>query len=84
MIDYYENPHKKIVLKVIASLMVITFIWYDVAWAGDLFYLIRSAQPAGTGQIRRKKYRLKRPPDKLDAPIGAAGQCIFIKRVQLH
>src|SRR3989338_8740921 len=38
MIEYYE-PHKKIWIKIIASVLVVTFLWYDIAWAGDLFYM---------------------------------------------
>ena len=45
MIEYY-SPHKKIWIKTIASLLVVTFIWYDIAWAGDLFYM--TARPAGS------------------------------------
>ena len=37
MIEYY-SPQKRIVLKTIASVLVLSFIWYDIAWAGDLFY----------------------------------------------
>ena len=36
MIEYYGS--KKISTKVIASLLVVSFLWYDIAWAGDLFY----------------------------------------------
>ena len=37
MIEYY-SPHKKILLKTIASLLVVSFVWYDIARAADLFY----------------------------------------------
>ncbi|MBU0605409.1 MAG: hypothetical protein KKH77_03885, partial [Candidatus Omnitrophica bacterium] len=36
MIEYYGS--KKLSTKVIASLLVVSFLWYDIAWAGDLFY----------------------------------------------
>ena len=37
MIEYY-SPHKRIFLKAIAILVVVSFIWYDIAWAADLLY----------------------------------------------
>ncbi|MCX5678587.1 MAG: hypothetical protein NTY76_05700 [Candidatus Omnitrophica bacterium] len=36
MIEYYGN--KKLWMKAIAVLLVVSFVWYDIAWAGDLFY----------------------------------------------
>ncbi|MFA5146585.1 MAG: hypothetical protein WC515_04350, partial [Candidatus Omnitrophota bacterium] len=53
MIEYY-SPHKKIWLKLIAGTLIVTFVWYDIAWAGDLFYYPRpipvaTAAPAVTG-----------------------------------
>ena len=50
MIDYYA-PHRKILKKVIASLLVVSFLWYDIAWAGDLFSMQNYSAPqtvAGT------------------------------------
>ncbi|MDD5496542.1 MAG: hypothetical protein PHP46_05530, partial [Candidatus Omnitrophica bacterium] len=38
MIDYYPGGHRRFLLKVIAAIMIVTFVWYDIAWAGDLFY----------------------------------------------
>ncbi|MFA6321402.1 MAG: hypothetical protein WCY36_06060, partial [Candidatus Omnitrophota bacterium] len=37
MIEWRE-PNNRIWLKAIASLLVITFLWYDIAWSADLFY----------------------------------------------
>ncbi|MDD5496291.1 MAG: hypothetical protein PHP46_04220, partial [Candidatus Omnitrophica bacterium] len=37
MIDYYPGGHRRFLLKVIAAIMIVTFVWYDIAWAGDLF-----------------------------------------------
>ena len=34
----FRDPKKKLWLKAIASFLVVTFVWYDIAWAGDLFY----------------------------------------------
>ncbi|MDD5428364.1 MAG: hypothetical protein PHI58_03890, partial [Candidatus Omnitrophica bacterium] len=33
-----RDPKKRIWLKVIASFLVVTFVWYDIAWSADLFY----------------------------------------------
>ena len=48
MIDYY-SPHRRIWKKVIASFLVVTFLWYDIAWAGDLFY--SGYQPAAAHSV---------------------------------
>ena len=34
----FRDPKKRLWLKAIASFLVVTFVWYDIAWAGDLFY----------------------------------------------
>ena len=34
----FRDPKKRFWLKTIASFLVVTFVWYDIAWAGDLFY----------------------------------------------
>src|SRR3989338_10874464 len=38
MIDYQINPHKRLILKIVAALVVVAFIWHDIAWAGDIYY----------------------------------------------
>ncbi|MEI6863328.1 MAG: hypothetical protein WCK38_02910, partial [Candidatus Omnitrophota bacterium] len=40
MIIEYYSPHKKIIVKAIAMLVVVSFLWYDIAWAADLFYYV--------------------------------------------
>ncbi|MFA6142989.1 MAG: hypothetical protein WC738_06845, partial [Candidatus Omnitrophota bacterium] len=42
MIEYYD-PHKRFWLRAIACLLVVSFLWYDIAWAGDLFYMAPKA-----------------------------------------
>ena len=37
MIEYY-SPHKRFWIKLIAAILVVAFVWYDIAWAGDLYY----------------------------------------------
>ena len=54
MIEYYGC--KKIWLKAMAVFLIISFVWYDIAWAGDLFYMpsinkTQFAQTAQTAQI---------------------------------
>ena len=34
----FRDPKKRLWLKAIAWFLVVTFVWYDIAWAGDLFY----------------------------------------------
>ena len=50
MIEYY-SPHKKIWLKVIASVLVVTFLWQDIAGAADLY----SYTPADISNLFQKK-----------------------------
>ena len=38
----YRDPKKNIWLKAITWFLVVTFLWYDIAWAGDLFYISNS------------------------------------------
>ncbi len=37
MIDYYCTE-KRIWVRIIAAILVMTFLWYDISWAGDFFY----------------------------------------------
>ncbi|MFH0763910.1 MAG: hypothetical protein V1927_02775, partial [Candidatus Omnitrophota bacterium] len=50
MIEYY-SPHKKFWLKSIAVLLVISFVWYDIAWAGDLFYM--APRPISASEVKK-------------------------------
>jgi len=56
MIEYY-SPHKRIILKAIAMLIVVSFVWYDIAWAGDLFYynIVPKAVDNLSGNVLPKK-----------------------------
>ncbi|MDP2929570.1 MAG: hypothetical protein Q8O01_05880, partial [Candidatus Omnitrophota bacterium] len=38
MIEYQTNTKKRLILKIISAILVVTFVWYDIAWAGDLYY----------------------------------------------
>ncbi|MDD5422831.1 MAG: hypothetical protein PHT32_05370, partial [Candidatus Omnitrophica bacterium] len=52
MIEYYD-PHKRIWLKVIASALVVTFVWYDIAWAGDMLSgIVKPAAVSAAGHAR--------------------------------
>ncbi|MBN1527361.1 MAG: hypothetical protein JW919_07255, partial [Candidatus Omnitrophica bacterium] len=49
MIDYYTDPRKRIWVKTISLFIVISFLWYDITWAGgDLFYSYTAPKPAQT------------------------------------
>ena len=38
MIEYQTNTKKRLILKIVSAILVVTFVWYDIAWAGDLYY----------------------------------------------
>ena len=38
MIEYQINPTKRLILKTVAILLTVTFVWYDISWAADLSY----------------------------------------------
>ncbi|MFA5085235.1 MAG: hypothetical protein WC482_02595, partial [Candidatus Omnitrophota bacterium] len=38
MIEYQINPTKRLILKAVAILLTVAFMWYDISWAADLFY----------------------------------------------
>ena len=38
MINYQINPTKHLILKTIAAVLIVAFVWYDISWAGDLYY----------------------------------------------
>ena len=38
MITYQTNPAKRLIFKTVAVLLIAAFVWYDISWAGDLYY----------------------------------------------
>ncbi|MFA5144366.1 MAG: hypothetical protein WC522_09460, partial [Candidatus Omnitrophota bacterium] len=51
----FRDPKKKLWLKAIACFLVVTFIWYDIAWAGDLFYTFGNPPAAGVHNLPHPK-----------------------------
>ncbi|MBI5124275.1 MAG: hypothetical protein HZA72_02520, partial [Candidatus Omnitrophica bacterium] len=54
MIEYQINPTKHLILKIIAVVLVVAFVWYDISWAGDLFYH-NNLSPKQVNNIDNKK-----------------------------
>ena len=38
MIEYQINPAKRLIFRIVALVLIAAFLWYDISWAGDLFY----------------------------------------------